>query len=73
MENKNLQFKTTLNCGGCVAKVKSDLDNAEGIGHWSVDTDNNDKILTVASEGATEDEIIAIIKSRGFKAEPLTV
>lgn len=73
MENKNFQFKTTLNCGGCVAKVKSDLDNTQGIGEWNVDTDNADKILTVQSEGATEDEIIAIIKSKGFKAEPLTV
>lgn len=73
MENKDLQFKTTLNCGGCVAKVKSDLDNAAGIGDWSVDTNNNYKILTVASEGATEEEIIAIIKSKGFKAEPLKI
>lgn len=73
MENKDLQFKTTLNCGGCVAKVKSDLDNAAGIGDWSVDTNNNDKILTVASEGATEEEIIAIIKSKGFKAESLKI
>ncbi|WP_428232520.1 heavy-metal-associated domain-containing protein [Flavobacterium sp.] len=73
MENKNLQFKTTLNCGGCVAKVKSDLDSAEGIIDWSVDTNNTDKILTVHSEGATEDEIIAIIKSKGFKAEPLGI
>lgn len=73
MENKDLQFKTTLNCGGCVAKVKSDLDNAAGIGDWSVDTNNNDKILTVASEGITEEEIIAIIKSKGFKAEPLKI
>lgn len=73
MENKNIQFKTTLNCGGCVAKVKSDLDNNEGIGQWNVDTDSSDKILTVQSDGITEDEIVAIIKSKGFKAEPIHV
>lgn len=73
MEKQDLQFKTNLNCSGCVAKVTSDLDNAEGIGKWNVDTDNNDKILTVQSEGATEDEIIAIIKRKGFKAESLSV
>ncbi len=71
MENKDIQFKTTLNCGGCVAKVKSDLDNNVGIGQWNVDTDSSDKILTVQSEGITEDEIVAIIKSKGFSAEPL--
>lgn len=75
MENniKTLQFKTNLNCGGCVSKVKSDLDNADRICEWNVDTANADKILTVKSEGITEDEIVNIIKSKGFKAEPLTV
>jgi copper chaperone CopZ len=69
MEKKNIQFKTTLNCGGCVAKVKSDLDNNVGIRQWDVDTNSNEKILTVESEGITEDEIVAIIKSKGFNAE----
>ena len=45
MENKEFQFKTTLDCGGCVSKVKSDLDNTEGISQWNVDTANADKIL----------------------------
>ena len=70
MENK-LKFKTTLNCGGCVSKVQADLDNAEGIRDWKVDTDNPDKILTVDSKGITEEEVINIVKSKGFKAEPV--
>ncbi|MNK23677.1 hypothetical protein D3C87_419750 [compost metagenome] len=73
MEKKDFQFKTNLNCSGCVAKVQSDMDNVEGICEWNVDTNSVDKILTVQSDGATEEEIIAIIKSKGFKAEPLTV
>ncbi|WP_353182823.1 heavy-metal-associated domain-containing protein [Parapedobacter lycopersici] len=71
MENKNLQFKTNLNCGGCVSKVQADLDNASGVCEWNVDINNSDKILTVKSEGISEDEVIAIIRSKGFKAEPL--
>ena len=71
MDNKNLKFKTTLDCGGCVSKVQSDLDNAEGIQEWNVDITNADKILTVNSTGITEDEVIAIINSKGFKAEPI--
>ncbi len=71
MENKEFQFKTNLNCGGCVSKVQSDLDNAEGICHWNVDTDNVDKILTVKSKGIAEDEVVAIVKSKGFKVEVL--
>ncbi len=71
MENKEFKFKTNLNCGGCVSKVKSDLDSAEGIYAWNVDTDNADKILTVDSKGITENEVIEIITSKGFKAETL--
>lgn len=54
-----------------MSKVQSDLDNAEGICHWNVDTNNQDKILTVSSKGISEDEIIAILKSKGFAAEPI--
>lgn len=71
MENKALKFKTTLNCGGCVSKVKSDLDSSAGISSWDVDIDNADKILTVNSAGITEDEVVAIVKSKGFQAEPI--
>jgi len=72
MENNKFQLKTTLNCGGCVAKVKSDLDNAQGICEWNVDTDNPEKILTVSSTGITKEEVAAIITSKGFKAEPIS-
>lgn len=66
-----LKFKTTLNCGGCVSKVQADFDKAEGIQEWNVDTANPDKILTVNSRGITEEEVINIVKSKGFKAEPI--
>ena len=71
MENKNLQFKTNINCGGCVASVKPHLDNADGIGHWEVDTTNKGKVLTMKSEGMTEQEIIDTVKKAGFTIEPL--
>ena len=71
MGNKVLKFKTNLNCGNCVSKVQADLDNAENIEKWNVDTDNSDKILTVESSGISENEVIAIIQSKGFKAESL--
>lgn len=71
MENQNFQFKTNINCGGCVATVKPHLDTAEGICHWEVDTTNKDKILSVKSEGITEQEVIETIQKAGFKIEPL--
>lgn len=72
METKELQFKTNLNCSGCVAKVKADLDSADGICDWNVDTENSNKVLTVQSNGnISEKEVIDIIKKKGFKAESL--
>ncbi len=72
MENKELKFKTNLNCGGCVAKIKADLDNLQGVSHWQVDTGNADKILTLYSTGVSSQQVVSIITSKGFKAEPMT-
>lgn len=71
MENKEFQFTTNLNCGGCVSKVQTDLDNASGVAEWNVDINNAEKILTVKSEGITEEEVVTILKKKGFKATPL--
>ncbi|SMG51112.1 heavy-metal-associated domain-containing protein [Sphingobacterium psychroaquaticum] len=72
MENKKLQFKTNLNCGGCVSKVQGDLDNIDGICEWDVDTTNADKVLTITATGLTEEAVVDIITKKGFKAEPIT-
>lgn len=72
METTELHFKTNLNCGGCVAKVQSDLDQAQGIETWQVDTDNPAKILTVKSTGITADQIIELVERKGFQAERLS-
>lgn len=71
MENKNLQFKTNINCGSCVATVRPHLDNAEGICHWDIDTANKDKILTVHSDGITEAEVIQKVQEAGYTIELL--
>ena len=66
-----LKFKTYINCGGCVAKVTPFLNDADGICHWEVDTTNKDKILSVHSEGITEEEVIQKVQEAGFKIETL--
>lgn len=69
--DKTLKFKTNITCGGCVAKVSLILNNADGICHWDVDTDNKDKILSVHSEGITEEEVMKKVQEAGFKIETL--
>jgi copper chaperone CopZ len=68
---KTLKFKTNINCGGCVAQVTPFLNEAEGICHWEVDTTNKDKILSVHTDGITEEEVVQKVVSAGFKIELL--
>lgn len=69
METKEIKLKTSLSCGGCVSKIQADLDNKAGVGNWNVDLSNADKILTVNTTGISEEEVIEIVKSKGFQAE----
>ena len=71
MENRELKFKTNINCGGSIASVKPHLDKANEISHWKVDTGSKDKVLTVTSDGATEQQVIDIVEQAGFKIEPI--
>lgn len=66
-----LKFKTTINCGGCVAKVTPLLNKIEGIEEWNVDTTSPDKILTLNTQSDKQDEIVETIRSAGFKIEPV--
>lgn len=66
-----LKFKTTINCGNCLAKVKPFLDKVEGIDNWSVDLENPSKVLTVETNGATQDQIIDAVESVGFDIEKI--
>jgi len=67
---KQLKFKTSINCGGCVAKVTPLLNAVEGIENWNVDTNNPDKVLTVTTS-LPQDSIVETVKKAGFKIESL--
>lgn len=72
MKNKKFQFKTNINCGGCIASVTPHLDQAEGIREWNVDISDKNKVLTIKADGMNEEEVLDIIRKTGFKAEPWT-
>lgn len=63
---KTIKFKTNINCGGCIASVTPFLNKIEGI-IWKVETGNPDKILTVETNSASEEEIIQAVKEAGFE------
>lgn len=68
---KKFEFKTNINCGGCVAKVTPVLDATEGISEWTVDTTKKEKVLTVTTDSLSEGEVIATVEKAGFKAQAL--
>lgn len=65
---KVYKFKTNINCSGCVAGVTPFLNRVENI-RWEVDTNNPDKILTIETDTASEDEIMRVVKKAGFDIE----
>lgn len=62
-----LQFKTDLNCGSCVSKVKPYLDAESTVTSWSVDTKDPRKVLTVSGPGPNPEAIEKALSLGGFK------
>lgn len=65
------KFKTNINCGGCLSKVTPLLNQSEGISHWEVDLENQDKILSASTTGMTPAEIIRKIEQAGYTAQEI--
>ena len=65
------QFKTNINCGGCVAAVTPHLNGEKEITNWTVDTQNPSKVLTVESDNLSAEQVCQLVQKAGFKAEPL--
>ena len=64
-----MQFKTNIDCGGCLGGVTPFLDGQEKIETWEVDLEHEDRILTVKSNELTEQEVQTIVAKAGFEAE----
>lgn len=69
---KTRQFKTNINCSGCVAKVTPFLNKLLDVNQWEVDTANRDKVLTVSTDNLDEEMLVEQVKRAGFKIESLT-
>ncbi|MEW5677131.1 heavy-metal-associated domain-containing protein [Flavobacterium enshiense] len=66
---KTKQFKTNINCLGCVAKVTPILNPLLGENNWEVNVRDKDKILTVPTENLDEKSLLEQVKNAGFKIE----
>ena len=66
---KTLQFKTTINCGGCIKAVTPTLNQQAGAGNWHVDTTNPAKILTIISDSLTPEQVVQAVEEAGFEIQ----
>ncbi len=64
---ESLKFKTNINCGSCIKAVTGFINEVDGIESWEVDTQNPDKILSVAGAAIQADHIMAAVKDAGFE------
>ena len=62
-----LQFKTNLKCQSCVAKLTPHLDRDPKIQSWAVDTNSNDKTLSVQTDTLNRADIEKHVEEAGFK------
>ena len=66
-ERMQHKFKTNLNCGNCVAAVTQLLNSETSITHWSVDTADPQKVLTVEGEAVAPARVEQLVAEAGFK------
>lgn len=66
-----LTFKTSINCGGCVAAVTPILNQLQGVKQWSVDTNHASKLLTIETEADNNmaPTVTEALAKAGYKAE----
>lgn len=62
------QFKTNINCGGCIAKVAPFFNGDKDVKKWKVNTSDPAKILTVETDSLNEAELVLLVKKAGFTA-----
>jgi len=65
---KIYQFKTNINCGGCIKAVTPFLEKAEAVEKWNVDISSPDKLLTVETHSLSADEVRSIVEKAGYTA-----
>jgi len=70
---KILKFKTNINSANDVIKVTPHLDKEESISNWDIDTESEDKVLSVAGINLNPQKVEDAVQAAGFEAEVLRV
>ncbi|HEV3250458.1 MAG TPA: heavy-metal-associated domain-containing protein [Puia sp.] len=68
---KKYQFRSNINCSGCIFAVTPFLDANSSIKNWHVDITHPKKVLTVETETLTAEEVKHLVNRAGFKTEQI--
>jgi copper chaperone len=63
-----MTIDSKINCGGCIAKVKGDLDALCGTENWSVDTTQPNKPLTF-DDNIDVDDVLDVLEKFNMTVE----
>lgn len=66
---EKIVLKTDLSCKHCVMRVEPVLKAEKGVANYSIDLEHPDKLVTISSDGADINSIIAKFKTVGYTAE----
>jgi|APIni6443716594_1056825.scaffolds.fasta_scaffold151016_2 copper chaperone len=66
-----LRFKTNLKCNGCIRAITPGLESLNIIEHWSVDLENQDKVLEMEAPEEVSELVITSVKKAGYQISRL--
>ena len=69
---ETIQLKTNIKCSGCIAKATPFLNEAIGEDNWEVNTQDPNKVLTVAANNVTKGDVIKAVEKAGYTAHELS-
>ncbi|MGV3641350.1 MAG: copper chaperone [Adhaeribacter sp.] len=68
-----LKFKTGINGESDIAKIKPFLDKNDAISKWGLDTNSEEKILSMSGENINPQQIENQLRGLGFTCEIIRV
>ena len=69
---ETIQLKTNIKCSGCIAKATPFLNEAVGKDNWEVNIKDPNKVLTIAANNVTKNDVIKAVEKAGYTAQELS-
>ncbi len=70
---KTVNYKTNINCGGCLKSVTPFLNQLDNVDTWKVHLDCSNKILEVVLEDDNDAVVVKAVKEAGFEIEAIQI